>query len=132
MKYMLDTNMIIYARNGRPEEVLQKFRQYEPEDLCISAITMAELEYGICNSSNPLQNRIALAAFLSSIVIMPFDAEAAREYGLIRYELKKRGLTTGSNDMLIAAHARSLNLKLVTNTTRKFERIDDLQIENWA
>ena len=132
MKYMLDTNIIAYIRNDRPEHVRKMFRKYKPEDLCISAITLAELEYGICNSSVPAQNRTALMMLLSGIEVVPFDANAAREYGSIRSALKKRGSLIGANDMLIAAHAKALNVTLVTNNLREFERIDGLKTENWA
>ena len=131
MKYMLDTNIIAYARNQRPEEVLLRFRSYRPEDLCISAITMAELEYGVSNSSWPERNRLALLTFLSGIEILPFDASAAKEYGQIRYELKKKGQPIGANDLLIAAHAKSLALTLITNNTKEFSKVEGLNLENW-
>ena len=131
MKYMLDTNIIAYARNQRPEEVLLRFRSYRPEDLCISAITMAELEYGVSNSSWPERNRLALLTFLSGIEILPFDASAAKEYGQIRYELKKKGQPIGANDLLIAAHAKSLALTLITNNTKEFSKVEGLKLENW-
>ncbi len=132
MRYMLDTNIIIYAKNERPEIVLERFRQYQPGDLCISSITMAELEYGICNSIKPEQNRLALLTFLSNIDIVNFDADAARSYGQIRYDLKSKGQLIGANDMLIAAHARSLGYTLITNNTREFERVEGLLLDNWA
>ncbi|MBQ9827222.1 MAG: type II toxin-antitoxin system VapC family toxin [Lachnospiraceae bacterium] len=132
MKYMLDTNIIVYIRNNRPAEVFSRFRQYSPEDLCISAITMAELEYGACNSSDPLRNRLALLTFLSTIRILPFDAEASADYGQIRYYLKTKGEPIGSNDLLIAAHARSAGLTLVTNNTKEFKKVPGLEIVNWV
>lgn len=132
MRYMLDTNIIIYAKDARPEIVLERFRQYQPGDLCISSITMAELEYGVCNSSKPEQNRLALLTFLSNIDIIPFDTDAARSYGEIRYDLKSKGQLIGANDMLIAAHAKSLGYTLITNNTREFERVDGLLLDNWA
>ena len=132
MKYMLDTNIIVYARNNRPQSVLERFRQYAPEDFCISAITMAELEYGICNSSRPERNRLALILFLSNITVVPFDAHAAREYGIIRHNLKIKGCLIGGNDLLIAAHAKALGLTLITNNTAEFERVSGLRIENWT
>lgn len=131
MRYMLDTNIIIYARNVRPESVLHRFRQYQPGDLCISSITMAELEYGVCNNSKPLQNRLALLTFLSNIDVVPFDADAARSYGEIRHALKSKGQLIGANDMLIAAHAKSLGYTLITNNTKEFERVEGLLLENW-
>ena len=132
MKFMLDTNIIAYARNNRPEAVLQRLLQHCPEDICISAITLAELEYGVYNSLRPEQNQLALMTFLSSIAVVPFDADAAREYGLIRADLKKKGTLIGANDLLIAAHARALGVTLVTNNTREFERVEGLMVENWA
>lgn len=132
MKYMLDTNIIVYAKNNRPESVLNQLTAQRPSDVCISAISMAELEFGVCHSSRPEQNRLALMSFLSAIQIIPFDSDAAREYGQIRQDLTQDGNLIGSNDMLIAAHAKALGLILVTNNTREFERVKGLHVENWA
>ena len=132
MKFMLDTNIIAYAKNHRPESVLRRFMQYRPEDMCISSITMAELEFGVYNSSKPEQNRLALMIFLSGIEVVPFDASAALAYGSIRADLTKKGNLIGANDMLIAAHAKALDLTLVTNNTREFNRVEGLKIENWV
>lgn len=132
MRYMLDTNIIAYAKNRRPEGVLRRFLQCRPEDMCISSITMAELEYGACNSSRPEQNRLALMTFLARIEVVPFGADAAREYGDIRADLTRRGALIGANDLLIAAHARALGLTLVTNNCREFDRVEGLKVENWV
>lgn len=132
MKYMLDINIIVYAKNNNPEKVLSMFKQYKPEELCISAITMAELEYGVCNSSKPDQNRLALMLFLSGIEVMAFDSKAAAEYGLIRFDLKSKGNIIGANDMLIAAHAKALGLTLITNNSKEFEKVKGLKIINWV
>ena len=132
MKYMPDTNIIVYAKNRRPESVLARLRQCHPEDVCISAVTMAELEYGVCKSSRPEQNRLALMMFLSGIKVLPFDSEAAREYGDIRVDLSRKGTIIGGNDLLIAAHARAEGLILVTNNAREFERVEGLRVENWV
>lgn len=132
MKFMLDTNIIAYAKNHRPESMLKRFMQYGPEDMCISSITMAELEFGVYNSSKPEQNRLALMTFLSGIEVVPFDAAAALAYGSIRADLTKKGNLIGANDMLIAAHAKALDLTLVTNNTREFNRVEGLKIENWV
>lgn len=129
---MLDTNIIIYAKNRRPDSVLKKLKEFIPSDLCISSISLAELEYGIANSSKPDQNRLALSLFLSGIEIMPFSSDAAKEYGLIRKQLSDSGKLIGANDLLIAAHAKSLGLTLVTNNTDEFMRIKGLEIENWC
>lgn len=132
MKYMLDTNIIAYAKNKRPASVLERLTAQQPSDVCISVITMAELEFGVFRSSKPAQNRLALLAFLSGIQILPFDSDAAHEYGAIRHSLTKSGTLIGANDMLIAAHAKSRNLILVTNNAREFERVDGLTVENWV
>ena len=132
IRYMLDTNMIAYARNRRPEIVLNRLLQHDPSEISISSITMAELEYGVFNSSRPQQNRTALLMFLSGITILPFDSAAALEYGSIRFNLKSNGQIIGANDMLIAAHARSLGLILVTHNTGEFSRVENLILEDWA
>lgn len=132
MMYMLDTNSIAYAKNRRPINVLQRLLSHRPEEICISAITLAELEYGACHSSDPARNRAALMAFLSAIQVLPFDSDAAREYGLIRQALSARGTPISASDLLIAAHARSLGYVLVTNNVREFERVDGLTVENWV
>ena len=132
MKYMLDTNIVAYIRNQRPETVLKHFAQIQPEDVCISVITMAELEYGVYRSSKPEKNRNGLLMLLSHISIIPFDVRAAQEYGRIRNDLTQKGALIGANDLLIAAHACSLSLTLITNNVREFERVDGLKIENWA
>ena len=127
IRYMLDTNTIAYAINRRRALVLNRLIQHEPSEICISSITMAELEYGIFNSSKPAQNRMALLQFLAGIRALPFDSGAAYEYGEIRQKLKsQRG-----NDMLIAAHAKALNLILVTHNTKEFNRIGSLKVEDW-
>ena len=131
MIFMLDTNIIIYAKNKRPEGLFQRLMECPPEDICISVITMAELEYGVFKSSQPDRNRLALSTLLSGIRVVPFDSNAAREYGDIRADLERRGIVIGGNDMLIAAQARAMNLILVTNNQREFERIKGLKTENW-
>ena len=131
MRFMLDTNIIAYAKNNRPETVLKRLMQHSPEDYCISSITLAELEFGVYNSARPEQNQLALVTFLARIKVVPFDADAAREYGIIRADLTRKGTLIGANDLLIAAHARALDVTLVTNNTREFERVDGLKLENW-
>ena len=93
---------------------------------------MAELEYGICNSSYPEQNRAALMLFLAPIEIIPFDGLAAAEYGRIRADLRKRGEPIGANDMLIAAQAKAMGCTLVSNNQKEFEKVEELQTENWT
>lgn len=132
IRYMLDTNTIAYAKNRRPESVLLRLLQHDPSEICISSITMAELEYGVFHSSRPEQNRISLMMFLSNIQIMPFDADAAFEYGNIRQKLKVQGILIGGNDMLIAAHAKALGMILVTHNIGEFSRVEGLSLEDWV
>ena len=132
MRYMLDTNIIIYAKNARPKAVYDRIRQYGSGDLCISAVTLAELEYGVCNSQEPERNRLALLLFLSNIEVVPFDAQAAKAYGEIRHDLKLKGRLIGANDLLIAAHAMSLGYTLITNNTKEFGRVDGLLVDDWV
>lgn len=132
MKYMLDTNICIYIIKKKPLQTLKKFAACDRADLCISSITLAELEFGACKSSNPPKNKLALKIFLAGIKILPFDEKAAAEYGDIRATLEKRGTPIGANDLLIAAHARALQLTLITNNLKEFERVENLKVENWT
>ena len=132
MTYMLDTNICIYAMKKKPEKVLQRLRAELETGVCISSITLAELEYGMKHSSAPLRNEQALLRFLLPLSVLPFGAAAASEYGEVRSYLQSRGTLIGPLDMLIAAHARAEGIILVTNNVREFERVPDLQIENWA
>ena len=132
MRYMLDTNIVAFAKNNRPEVVLERMRRFDPGDLCMSAITLAELEYGVFNSSNPERNQIALTLFLANVEVVPFGDDAAVEYGRIRADLRRKGTPIGANDLLIAAHAKSLGMTLVTNNTREFARVEGLILEDWA
>ena len=132
MKYMLDTNIMIYVRNNQPKKVFQIFKEHKAGDLCISSITLAELEFGVRNSSNPQMNQSALMSLLASVMVVPFDSSAAIEYSEIRFDLEKKGKMIGPYDLLIAAHAKTLNLTLVTNNEREFKRIEGLKVENWC
>lgn len=132
MRYMLDTNICIYAIKRKPQSVLQHILAHSPADICISSITYAELCHGVEKSMAREKNELALLLFLSAIEIMPFDEQAAAEYGKIRAALERRGTPIGGMDMLIAAHARIQGMTIVTNNAREFARVDDLQIENWA
>jgi tRNA(fMet)-specific endonuclease VapC len=100
--------------------------------LFISAITLSELEFGIENSGQKEKSRIALMEFLTIIDIKRFDENAAKEYGIIRKDLKDKNCLIGPMDMLIGAHAKSENMILVTNNTREFVRINGLKVENWV
>jgi tRNA(fMet)-specific endonuclease VapC len=132
MDYLLDTNICIYIIKKRPAEVFEKFKNLAIGDVGISSITLAELQYGIEKSSNSLKNREALEKFLTPIEIVDYGFEATVEYGIIRAELEKKGIPIGPLDTLIASHAKSLDVILVTNNVREFERIPGLKIENWT
>jgi tRNA(fMet)-specific endonuclease VapC len=132
MRYMLDTNICIYIIKKKPANVLDRLKRLDIGDICISVITLAELVYGVEKSQNREKNQIALAAFLAPIEILPFSDRAAVKYGEIRAFLEKTGQTIGAYDLLIAAHALSENLTLVTNNVSEFGRIPDLSIENWV
>ena len=132
MKYMLDTNICIYAIKQKPKIVLYQLQKHDPSKICISSITYAELIHGVEKSNYVDKNRIALALLLANITIVSFDSFAAESYGKIRAELVKNGTPIGPMDMLIAGHAMSLGYTLVTNNTKEFNRIKHLKIEDWA
>ena len=132
MNYLLDTNICIYTINRKPTSVVGKIGSKRPEEIAISTITIAELEYGVEKSLHPDRNRIALLEFLVPFMILDFDQIATLHYGQIRMSLESKGMPIGPMDMLLAAQARSRNLILVTNNEKEFQRIDDLQIENWV
>ena len=132
MTYMLDTNICIYVMKKKPEHVLRRFREEMDGGICISSITLAELEYGMKHSSDPVKNEQALLRFLAPLSVLPFGAAAASEYGEIRAYLQSRGTPIGPLDMLIAAHARVEGMTLVTKNMREFERVPELDLENWA
>jgi len=132
--YMLDTNICIYIIKKKAENVLNKLKLNRKKGLYISTITLAELEFGNANanSSYKERNQLALLEFLTIMGIKQFDENAAKEYGVIRKELKDRNCLIGPLDILIGAHAKSLDMILVTNNVREFERIKNLKIENWT
>ncbi|MBQ6551242.1 MAG: type II toxin-antitoxin system VapC family toxin [Lachnospiraceae bacterium] len=132
MRYMLDTNICIYAIKHKPEKVFQKLKSIDPKDVCISSVTYAELMHGVEKSAAVEKNRLALALLLSNIEILDFDTRAAEDYGKIRAALEKQGRPIGVLDMMIAAHARSRGLVVVTNNTGELSRVSELELENWA
>jgi len=132
MEFLLDTNICIYIIKKNPIVVFDKFRSLSVGSIGISSITLAELQFGIMKSSNPEKNQEALDKFLTPLEILDFDFNATIEYGNIRAYLEKNGIPIGPLDTLIAAHAKSLDLILITNNVREFERIPNLKIENWT
>ena len=135
MRYMLDTNMVIYTLKSQKYKyygLAQKIEAHIPKrDLCISAITFSELQYGVYKSQNIEKNRIALLKFLSSIAILPYKDECGIEYGKIRSFLEKSGTPIGPNDCFISAHALTENCVLVTHNIREFQRVPHLLVEDW-
>ena len=132
MKFMLDTNICIYIIRNKPIKVRNKFATVEPKNVCISSITSSELWYGIHKSANFEKNAIALEKFLSPLTILNYDERASKTYGDIRSKLESKGNVIGSMDLLIAAHAASQNLTLITNNVREFKRVKGLNVENWT
>ena len=132
MRYLLDTNICIYLIKKKPLQVLERLRTLAIAEVGISAITLAELEFGVAKSSRPEQNTEALQAFVAPLEILPFDDRAACRYGAIRAYLESQGQPIGSLDMLIAAHADSLSLTLVTNNLREFRKVPRLSVESWV
>jgi tRNA(fMet)-specific endonuclease VapC len=132
MRFMLDTNMCIYIIRKKPSQVLERFKNFQISEIGVSAITLSELEFGIAKSSQPEKNREALIEFLTPLEIVSFDERAARYYGELRALMEKKGKPIGAMDLLIACHAISLSVPLVTNDTRGFKGIPELQLENWV
>lgn len=132
MKYMLDTNICIYTIKHKPDNVIRNFLKHDPGEMCISSITYAELMHGVEKSQSPEKNRLAISMFLSPLTVLDFDGLAAEEYGSIRADLERKGTPIGPMDMLIAGHAKAERLILVTNNTREFFRVQDLEIEDWV
>jgi tRNA(fMet)-specific endonuclease VapC len=132
MKYLLDTNICILLIRQKSPPVLAKLTSYAITDVSISAITVAELQYGVQKSTKPTQNQQALNQFLIPLTILPFDDGAAIHYGRIRAYLEAQGLPIGALDTLIAAQAIHHDLTLVTNNVREFSRVHGLNIEDWT
>jgi len=132
MRYMLDTNICIYVIKHKPETVFQKLQNTNPEDVCISSVTYAELVHGVEKSAAVEKNRLALSMLLANMEILDFDVDAADCYGKIRAALEKKGTPIGPLDMMIAAHAQSLGYTVVTNNMKEFSRVSALQIEIWV
>lgn len=132
MKLMLDTNICIYIIKQQPSSVLKRFLKYEIGDISISSITLSELRYGVAKSTDVERNRAALDEFVIPLEVIPFGEEAAEVYGDIRAALEKAGTPIGAMDLLIAAHAVSQGVALVTNNVREFSRVPRLTVENWV
>jgi tRNA(fMet)-specific endonuclease VapC len=131
-RYMLDTDTCSYIMRRSPEAVIKRLAKVPVSDVCISVISKSELLFGVEVSPKRRQDEAALVSFLRYVEVLDFPDEASSHYAKIRADLKARGSMIGANDLFIAAHARSLNLTLVTNNTQEFKRVRGLSIENWA
>lgn len=129
-KFMLDTNTIIFTMNNKPEKVREAFKQHQ-EQLCISSVTLMELVYGAEKSSQVEKNLRVLEGFVARLEVLPFDDNAAQHTGQIRAELAVKGTPIGAYEAMIAGHARSLGLIVVTNNSKEFLRVDGLRCEDW-
>ncbi len=132
MNYLLDTNICVLLIRQKSPQVLAKLTTHPITEIGISAITVAELQYGVQKSSQPALNQQALDQFLISLSIVPFDELDAIVYGQIRANLEARGLPIGAVDTFIAAQAVQYNLILVTNNVREFARVAGLAVEDWT
>uniref|UniRef100_UPI0031EAB459 type II toxin-antitoxin system tRNA(fMet)-specific endonuclease VapC n=1 Tax=Deinococcus aetherius TaxID=200252 RepID=UPI0031EAB459 len=130
MQFLLDTNICIYVMNRRPPQVAKRFAEFPPDAIGLSSLTLAELSYGVEKSGSE-RNRVVLEGFVQPLEVVAFDPVAARQYGVVRSTLERRGTPIGALDTLIAAHALALGLTLVTHNTREFERVEGLRVENW-
>lgn len=132
MNFLIDTNICIYIMNKRPPEVIYRFKNIEVGQIGISAITVSELNYGASKSNLRKQNFKRLEEFLAPFEIIPYSQRASKYYGEIRSLLESQGNVIGPLDLLIAAHALSEDLTLVTNNEKEFKRIKSLKVENWV
>jgi len=131
LKFMLDTNICTFTIKNRPEHVREAFNAHHGQ-LCISTVTLMELVFGAEKSSNPQRNLAVVEGFAARLEVLKYDWEAAANTGQLRAELAKLGTPIGPYDQMIAGHARSQGLILVTNNTREFERVPGLRIEDWV
>jgi tRNA(fMet)-specific endonuclease VapC len=131
LKYLLDTNIVIYVLKRRPKEVLAMFN-VNASRMAISSITLSELFYGAEKSLNTDKNLEAVEEFVSHLDVLPYDAKASQHYGQIKAALEKKGQIIGENDIHIAAHATSHGLILVSNNVREFKRVPNIVLENWV
>ena len=132
MRYMLDTNICSYILKNHPTVVKQKFEEVGAGNICISAIVLAELYYGAARHPKGIVIRREIDSFVSRLIVIPWDENAADNYGAIRASQEKAGTLVGAMDMLIAAHAKSCAATLVTNNLREFEKIKGLTLLNWV
>lgn len=131
LKFMLDTNICIFTIKNRPQSVREAFTRHHGQ-MCISTITLMELIYGAEKSSDPGRNLLSIEGFAARLEVLNYDKEAAAHTGQLRAELARIGKPIGPYDQMIAGHARSQGLILVTNNRREFDRVPGLRIEDWV
>src|SRR5712691_3914197 len=131
MRYLLDTNACVDYLSGRYSNVIIRIQRSSPDDLRLSSVVVAELRYGADRSAHPKANHSRLDALVEEIESLDFDLAAAAAYGRVRAGLEAAGRPIGPNDLLIAAHAVSRRLTLVTDNVREFRRVKGLKVENW-
>mgnify|MGYP003424239547 FL=1 len=131
MKLMLDTNTCIALIKRKPVHALKKFGDYRVGDIGISAVTLAELRYGVSKSQHQAKNKMALDEFILPLELAAFDEQATLAYGELRAALEKQGTPIGPLDTMIAAHALSIGVTLVTNNKREFDRVPNLKVVDW-
>lgn len=131
LRYLLDTNICIFAIKNRPTQVRERFKQLA-DQLCISSVTWMELVYGAERSAKPQHNLAVVEGLAARLTVLDYDIEAANHTGQIRAELAQRGTPIGPYDQMIAGHARSRGLVVVTNNTREFARVSGLRHEDWT
>jgi tRNA(fMet)-specific endonuclease VapC len=131
-QYLLDTNICIYIRRERPQAVLDRFNVLPAGSTAISVITYGELAYGVQKSPDPHKAMMILEELTALIPVVPMATDVAAVYGRIRSDLAARGELIGNNDLWIAAHAKSLDLILVTDNEKEFQRVRGLKVENWT
>ena len=130
LRYMLDTNLCIRVLRDRPAGVRDRFNA-EADALCISTVTLAELMHGAEKSARPIEIRHQVEAFAARLAVLPFDSEAAGHYGNIRADLERKGQIIGPYDLMIAGHARSRGLVVITGNLGEFNRVAGLRSEDW-
>lgn len=129
--FMLDTDICSYILREKPQSVLQQFIKIDPQNICISVITEAELRYGVARSESKKINRKVVEDFLDRLLIMEWDSDAAIAYGELRAALEAKGKPIGNMDLMIASHALTLHATVVTNNTKHFQVVPKLKTQNW-
>jgi len=132
VKYLIDTNILIFLCNSKSKLLENKFKTHGPEEFSVSSITVGELIYGVNKSQHRERNLQAILKILSPFKVLDFDSSDGWEYGEIRADLEKKGATIGGNDSMISAQARRRGLIVITNNTREYKRVSGLHVEDWS